>query len=209
MVLCGCNLLRTVSDEDLPTAPIQEYVQETVATSSTAAAEDVRTQCAPINMDDPTTSTPYAGYGIRFLVPYNPKWGTIDEVASPYEEHPGSGGEEWIGFVSFGTPTGLMEVPEWMCGFGRIGSMTVIPARTEAQANKAFRDDPNPVAPIPKRRHIGDVDVLQYNEGTFCSSPVLEVLGKTYNYRFAVSCAEEDGADFKELEEVVKTIQLL
>jgi len=179
------------------------------------------------NTDPPTTKVLYSNSekGISLYLPYNPKWGTEKYKILPYyleESCPREidiiyNGSLCEGGISFAPPAffGTRQIPkDYFVDY--MNEMFFLPARNaeEITASLYYSKGGPPHAPDPgvlkntvTKDTINNISVVKY---TFIGpdvSPIIEVIGKKYNYLFTCSlCKEED----REIgEEVIRTIKFI
>ncbi len=145
-----------------------------------------------------STSTQQVSYsntekGISLSIPYNPLWGSSRFRLTPYDEIRNS---VRFGYVSSG------EGCTWM----RVYSLTFLPVESAQEIIKdvkEYNDFLNYPDPIEKK--IGEVSVIEYKIGEFCSFANIIILGTKYNYELNAGCRD----DFKDLENIIKTVKLI
>jgi hypothetical protein len=130
--------------------------------------------------------------GLSFDLPFNPKWGGLRFRLNPYDE------------TDNGINFGYMFAFEG-CGWVREYNLNLLPVKSIKNILEEIKADNFVGYPDPIQKKIGDVLVVEYTEGEFCSEAEIIILGVKYNYKLAALCSE----DFVRLEEIVKSMKLI
>ncbi len=153
------------------------------------------------NYDPPTTTVTYtnAAKGIKFEVPYNPKWGNDTFRINPYDEMAEG--------ISFG-PIGQGEGGGW----GRINEQLIfekaqsadrVIAELNAKEGEFFTNK-------PYQAKVGDKTVVKYSISTLGDFFGMIVVGPKANYHFTYwGDAANPNHYFGELENIVKTVEFI
>jgi hypothetical protein len=152
----------------------------------------------PFDADASNQLVPYsnAEKGIAFDVPYNAKWGSKRFSINPYDE---------VGNKVLFGQLGVFEGCGWMRGY----ALEFIPHRSAEEAVKEAAKELTPGAIPPTVVKINGLSVVKYADSGLCWFPVMEVVGKKYNYVFAPLCSSDPEYDFVDLEKIVKSVKLL
>lgn len=153
------------------------------------------------NYDPPTTTVTYtnAAKGIKFEVPYNPKWGNDTFRINPYDEAPDG--------VYFG-PIGQGEGGGW----GRMNETLIFePAqsadRTIAELNSKEGEF---FTNKPYQATVDGKTVVKYSISTLGDFFGMVVIGPKYNYHFTYwGDATNPNKYFGELENIVRTVEFI
>ena len=163
------------------------------------------------NNDSSSTTVNYSSKesGISLDIPYNPNWGNEKYRINPYDEVITS---NKIGF-------GDLFIGD-ACGWGRVYSLSFLPARTTEEAIIAIKSkyaQPT-ISPLfdsqfalwPIKVIINDITVIKYQpwNAVGWATPHLEIIGKKYVQ--AVEFAQRPiRRDFTVFENIVKTIKFI
>jgi hypothetical protein len=134
-------------------------------------------------------------------LPYNSNWGNTQYVIPPYYQYD-EVSEIHFGPLLYAPDAGLN--PAFVLWYGEPRTAEAAEADYEA----GFDVDPNDV--VTKTIGSGSAVVMQNVQGV-CPVPVVEVIGKTYNYVLSSSCEalrRMGGDTLKQLEEVAASIKL-
>lgn len=153
------------------------------------------------NYDPPTTTVTYtnAAKGIKFEVPYNPKWGNDTFRVNPYDETANG--------VDFG-PIGQGEGGGW----GRMNEQLIfepamsadrVIADLNAKEGEFFTNK-------PYQAKVDDKTVVKYSMSALGDFFGMIVIGSKYNYHFTYwGEATNPNKYFGELENIVKTVEFI
>lgn len=146
-------------------------------------------------------------WGFSIELPFNTKWANEDYRIKPFEELEGYSndvtGEEILASIA----TGQFSIGEG-CGWYRNLGIEIRDSRSASEVTEAISEanDPEMIVQAPKKKTIGDLNVVEYEISGLCEIPYVEVLGETYNYVVRSVCGPET---LEDLEDLVKTIKLL
>ncbi len=205
MVLALSGCARVPYGDQLPVTP--DIPRDQLPVNETPLVESG--DCPQLNTDPATTSITYtnAEMGISFPIPYNDQWGYTGMPLPAFSEHAGDGIS--LGHTLFGPPTsGSLEGLGGSCDPIQYYSLTFLPARTANAAVHAVESQGVEVVPNATVQTINGMTVVRYTDVGLCSYPTLEVVGQTYNYSFTTSCGGDPEADWKYLENIVKSVTL-
>lgn len=167
---------------------------------------DPETELPPeyvFNTDPATATFLYVNSprGMSIHLPYNTDWGNTQYVIPPYYQYD-EVSEIQFGPLLYAPDAGLS--PAFVLWYGEPRTAEVAEADYEA----GFEVSPNDV--IVKTIGSGSAVVMQNVQGV-CPVPVVEVIGKTYNYVLSSSCEalrRMGGETLTQLEAVAKELRI-
>lgn len=154
------------------------------------------------NADPPDAIIPFSNSlkGIGFDVPFNAKWGNEQYRLNPYDETADT--------IEFGRIQDL-----GACSWLRSYRMKVLPARSAEEALESILNNPSTgeITLQPTIVTVGDFTTVRYVVEGKCNHPLVELVGKKYNYEFMVGCGMRDQqqADFELLMKVVESAKFI
>ncbi|QQS60822.1 MAG: hypothetical protein IPN70_02935 [Candidatus Moraniibacteriota bacterium] len=151
------------------------------------------------NIDAPTTTVKYSNTekGISFDIPFNPNWGNEDCKVKPYIEFTHSSGDISI---EFSKPTAPV---------GREFGLIISKYRPAEDIITAEQKDVYP-NPNPRKKTIGDKNMIVYDDYGMIQVTHYEVIGKKYNYIFSYSNYDSSLNDslIKSLESIIADMEI-
>lgn len=156
------------------------------------------------NFDPPTTSVTYENpeKGIRVELPYNPVWGSNNYRIRPYDVciEECSFYHNTVLFGPIGRSEGGWTRHKYLLRFEA-------PKTAEKLLSDTFGSG---IILPPYKTTINGLDVIKSADRGLMESFRIMIIGKNYDYHFAITGKEENmGELFMELEKIIETVELL